>query len=313
MDAGHNELLGEIASDAALERREFLVQATEQLRRFLQGNAQRIEEAGGLVLIDEDPDYLAVAPDGTFRSRTRYRDENGRWVSETEVIETPGELVELYNPADVFAAFAEAARTAGGLEPEPTGAEDLLETAGVSPEETVSEEEGYGEAADAWAAQNEEVEAPEDTQEAARVLYDLALTFQERSQTAEARLIEEFETAARALAGRVGDMIIVDDDDERLTFTGAGRFVAEVVPEDEEGEWRRLTTSDDLVEFYDPTDVFGDLADALADNFPGVVEEGEDDGEDGEGEEADDGEEGDDGDDGDEDDQGDEEPPAPTV
>src|SRR5512143_4152271 len=101
MDASHNELLGEIASDAALERREFLVQATEQLRRFLQSNAERIEEAGGLVLIDEDPDYLAVAPDGTFRSRTRYRDESGRWVSETEVIETPGELVELYNPADV--------------------------------------------------------------------------------------------------------------------------------------------------------------------------------------------------------------------
>ncbi len=286
MDAGHKELLGEIASDAALERREFLVQATEQLRRFLQSNAQRIEDAGGLVLIDEDPDYLAVAPDGTFRSRTRYRDESGRWVSETEVIETPGELVELYNPADVFAAFAESARTSAGLEAEPTGAEDLLETAGVAPDETVTEEAGYGEAADAWAAQNEEIEAPEDAQEAARVLYDLALTFQERSQSAEAQLIEQFETAARALASRVGDMIIVDDDDERLTFTGGGRFVAEVVPEDEEGEWRRLTTSDDLVEFYDPTDVFGDLADALADNFPTVVEEGE------EGDEGDEGDEG---------------------
>ena len=29
----HNDLLGELASDAALERSDFIVQATEQLRR----------------------------------------------------------------------------------------------------------------------------------------------------------------------------------------------------------------------------------------------------------------------------------------
>ena len=63
------------------------------------------------MLIDEDPDYLSVAPDGSFRSRTRYQDEaTGEWHSETEVIESAAELVELYNPAEVFAAFAEAAR-----------------------------------------------------------------------------------------------------------------------------------------------------------------------------------------------------------
>ncbi len=37
------------------------------------------------------------------------------------------------------------------------------------------------------------------------------------------------------------------------------------------GEWRNLQSSDDLVEFYDPTDVFGDLADALAEAFPSVA------------------------------------------
>ena len=37
------------------------------------------------------------------------------------------------------------------------------------------------------------------------------------------------------------------------------------------GEWRNLESSDDLVEFYDPTDVFGDLADALAEAFPSVA------------------------------------------
>jgi hypothetical protein len=270
MDLSRNELLGEIAADAALERREFLVQATEQLRTFLAANADRIKDAGGFVLIDEEPDYLAVAPDGTFRSRTRYQDEaTGKWVSETEVIESPSELIELYNAAEVYAAFAEAARVAAGLEAEPTAAEDLREVAGLAPDETV--EAGYAGAADAWAATTGEIPVPDDPAEAARVLYDLALTFQERSQEAEASLIEEFETAARELAAKVGDIMVLDEDDERLIFTGAGRFVAEVVPEEAEGEWKRLGDPTQLVEFYDPTDVFGDLADALADAFEGIA------------------------------------------
>ena len=35
MDTSRNDLLGEIAGDAALERSDFLVQSTEQLRKFL--------------------------------------------------------------------------------------------------------------------------------------------------------------------------------------------------------------------------------------------------------------------------------------
>ena len=42
------------------------------------------------------------------------------------------------------------------------------------------------------------------------------------------------------------------------------------MPEDAEGSWRSLETADELVEFYDPTDVFGDLADALAEAYPSV-------------------------------------------
>ena len=44
MDTGRNDLLGEIAGDAALERSDFIVQATEQLRKFLQANKERISE-----------------------------------------------------------------------------------------------------------------------------------------------------------------------------------------------------------------------------------------------------------------------------
>ena len=288
MNASRNEMLGELAADAALERTDFLVTAADQLRRFLEANAARIRDLGGLTLIDDDPEYLSVAPDLTFRSRSRYLDdETGQWVSETEVIESPAELVELYNPADVYAAFAEAAREAAGLAPEPTAAEGLFESAGIAPDETVrlDGQDVYAAAADSWAAGQGDGEAT-DEESAAHRLYDLALTFQERSQANEARLIEEFETAAGKLTAKLGDFIVVDDDDERLTLQASGEFKAEVVPEDADGEWRTLTTAEELVEFYDPTDVFGDLADALAEAFPSVAPEfdGEADDEEGGGE-----------------------------
>ena len=137
MDPQRNDLLGELASDAALERSDFLAVAGEQLGKFMDANRRRLEELGGIVLIDEDPDYLAVAPDLTFRSRSRYQDAgSGEWISETEVIESAAELVELYNPADIFQWFAEAAREAAGLAPEPTGNEDVLEVANVAAEDT---------------------------------------------------------------------------------------------------------------------------------------------------------------------------------
>jgi hypothetical protein len=274
MDTGHNDLLGELAADAALERSDFIVQATEQLRRFLDHHKERIAVLGGLTLIDDEPDYLSIAPDLTFRSRSRYLDdETGAWVSETEVIESASELIELYNPADVYAAFAEAAREAAGMPSEPTAEEDLLEVAGISPEEGVSlGEDPYAAAADSWAAGQPPTLDEDDDDAAARRLYDLALEYQERSQRSEARLLDEFEGASASTVARIGDLIIVDDDDERLSLTSGG-FRAEVIPEDANDEWRTLKGADELVEFYDPTDVFGDLADALAEAFPAVAPE----------------------------------------
>jgi hypothetical protein len=274
MDTSRNDLLGEIAADAALERSDFLVQATEQLRRFLEANKGRIAELGGLTLIDEDPDYLSIAPDLTFRSRTRFVDElTGEWTAETEVIESASELVELYNPADIYAAFAEAARDAAGFGEEPTATPDMLEAAGIGLDEAVSTgPDPYAAAADDWAAAQPIPLDAEDDEVAAQRLYDLALEFQERSQRSESRLLEQFEDAAALLSGRIGDMIINDDDDERLTLTAAGEFKAEVLTE-EENEWRPLASADELVEYYDPTDVFGDLADALAEAYPSIAPE----------------------------------------
>jgi hypothetical protein len=285
-DAGRAGLLGEIAADAAMERDAFLADAGQQMVRFIEANRERLRELGGMVLIDDDPEYLSVAPDGSFRSRSRYQDEQtGEWVSETEVIESAAELVELYNPADVLAAFAESAREEAGLPDEPTAADDLMDSAGIAPEETVGVGIGgsdpYVGAADDWAATRDE-DVPEDAETAARRLYDLALTFQERSQLSEARLIEQFEVAAGDLAGVVGDMMILDDQDERLWFRADGSFEAEVVPEqdedgdgkaDEEGgeRWQTLGSPEELVMFYDPTDLFGDLAEALADAYPAIA------------------------------------------
>jgi len=90
---------------------------------------------------------------------------------------------------------------------------------------------------------------------------------------------------------------VIDDDDERLTLGRSGHIRAEVEPEGDEGEWRKLTTPEELVEFYDPTDVFGDIADAIAEAYPAVApeldesDEDDDDGDndlDGEGEGGDD-------------------------
>src|SRR5688500_12479569 len=176
MDTSRRDLLGELAADAALERSDFLVQATEQLHRFLEANRDRIEELGGLTLIDDDPDYLSIAPDLTFRSRSRYLDDlTNEWVSETEVIEGPAELVELYNPGDVYAAFAESAREAAGLGSEPTAADDVLDAAGVAPDETISygAPDPYAAAADEWAAGQPEALEADDEEGAARRLYDL--------------------------------------------------------------------------------------------------------------------------------------------
>jgi hypothetical protein len=274
MDTSRNDLLGEIAADAALERSDFIVQATEQLRKFLQANKERISELGGLTLIDEDPDYLAIAPDLTFRSRTRYLDDlTNEWTSETEVIESASELIELYNPADIYQAFADAAREGAGLPAEPTAEGELLDTAGIGVDESVTlGGDPYAAAADDWAATQPERVEVDDDELAAQRLYDLALEFQERSQRSEARLLEQFEDAAENLVAKIGDLIVNDDDDERLTLTAAGEFRAEVLTE-EENEWRPLATAEELVEYYDPTDVFGDLADALAEAYPSIAPE----------------------------------------
>ena len=303
MDRQRNDLLAEMARDAALERSEFLVRAGEQLERFLADQGDRIRELGGMTLIDDDPDYLALAPDGTFRSRSRiFNEATGEWQSETEIVETGGELVELYNPSDIFQAFADVAREGVWAEGEDNGVEGADE-GGADPFGLPVSGGGdpYAAAADQWAAGQPEVAEADTPEAAASALYDLALDFQERSQRSEAGLLEQFEIASSGLMSRVGPIVIVDDMDEHLELVGAG-FRGKVIPEGD-SRWSDLNGPEDVVRFYDPTDVFGDLADAVADAYPGVApdedgeadDDGEPDGDDEAGDDEDDakGEDGD--------------------
>ena len=272
----HMDLLGELASDAALERQDFIFQATEQLRKFLDHHRERIGVLGGLTLIDEEPDYLSIAPDLSFRSRSRYLDEtSGEWVSETEVIESAAELIELYNPADIFAAFADAAREAAGLSPEPTAESEILEAAGIAPDETVAVRRGPVRSRRQFVGRGPACARSRRTTRSRQ--RDGCTTSRSSTRSAASATSRDFSRSSRApppsMSGIIGDLIIVDDDDERLTLTTTGRFRAEVIPEDAQDEWRTLEAADELVEFYDPTDVFGDLADAIAEGYPSVAPE----------------------------------------
>jgi hypothetical protein len=284
MDRTRIDLLSALARDASLERSDYLVRAAEQFQRFLEANASAIREIGGLTLIDEDPDYLSIAPDLSFRSRSRYLDDaTGEWRNETEVVESAAELVELYSPAELYTAFTEAARAAAGLAADANedGEQDEAGDA-ASSGAAGTPNDPYAAAADSWAATQDEGPVTGE-QDAARRLYDLALSYQERSQRSEADLVERFQVAAGRFTAELGELLVVESDEERLVIQASGTFRAEVEAEDEEdapdgkatpaGEWLVLTTPEELVGFYDPTDVFGDLADALAEAFPLVAPE----------------------------------------
>jgi hypothetical protein len=233
-------------------------------------NGDRIRELGGLTLIDDDPDYLAIAPDGTFRSRARVFDEaKNDWVSETETIETAAELVEIYNPADILQAFMDARE--GDVEPLGGASEDEAEGAAEGEAPPAGKPDPWAGAADWWAAGQPDVPEARDEATAAAALYDLTLDFQERSQHAESGLLEQFENASSGLLGLLRPITIVEDDDEQLSIA-VGGFRGRVIAEGE-NDWQDLHGPEQVVRFYDPTDVFGDLAEAIAEAYPEAAED----------------------------------------
>ena len=112
MSAPRITALRELAQEAELERRDFLYEATEQLRRFIDSNRERLREIGPVKLVDDDQDYLLFHPvDETWTTRLTYQDPaDNEWYDEEQVIDSYAEIAELYNPADIFGWFLEAAR-----------------------------------------------------------------------------------------------------------------------------------------------------------------------------------------------------------
>jgi hypothetical protein len=82
----------------------------------------------------------------------------------------------------------------------------------------------------------------------------------------------------------VDPIVLVDDDDEHLELA-VGGFHGRVIPEGATA-WLDISSADQIVRYYDPTDVFGDLAEAIADAYPAVAED-EDGAEDDESEDVD--------------------------
>jgi hypothetical protein len=257
--------LRELAGEADLERRDFLYEATEQLRRFLDANRDRLREIGPIKLVDDEQDYLVYHPvDDTWQTRLTYQDPaDQEWYDEEQVIDTISELVELYNPADVFAWMIEAAK-------------DPVAHL-VAADELEREEELVERGDDDW-----ESGLPPSQQEtlAAQRLWQLADAYRGQLATAQGQLLREFVANAEEVLARTGDLPLLDEQDDVLVLRSDGRFetsldlsdrpsdvAAEVTPR---RSGLAVTGAKAIAEFYDPADVLHWVTDALAERYPAV-------------------------------------------
>jgi hypothetical protein len=258
--------LRELAAEAELERRDFLYEATEQLRRFLDQNRDRLREIGPIRLVDNEQDYLLYHPiDETWTTRLTYQDPaDSEWYDQEQVVDTISEVIELYNPADIFSWLIEAARDAPAHL--------------VAADELAHEEE----VVDASAADDWQAELPPSQQEtlAAQRLWQLADAYRTQLGTAQAQLLREFTSNAEEVLRRTGDLPLLDEPEDMLILRADGRFETSLDlsdrPEDVVGtvEARRpglaVTEAKTIAAFYDPADVLHWVTEALAERYPAV-------------------------------------------
>ena len=258
--------LRELAAEAELERRDFLYEATEQLRRFLDQNRERLREIGPIKLVDNEQDYLLYHPvDETWTTRLTYQDPaDSEWYDQEQVVDTISEVIELYNPADIFSWLIESSRDAPAHL--------------VAADELAHEEELVEAAApDDWQA-----ELPTSQQEtlAAQRLWQLADAYRTQLGTAQAQLLREFTANAEEVLRRTGDLPLLDEPEDMLILRADGRFETSLDltdrPEDVLGtvEARRaglmVTEAKTIAAFYDPADVLHWVTEALAERYPAV-------------------------------------------
>jgi hypothetical protein len=257
--------LRELAGEAELERRDFLYEATEQLRRFLDQNRERLREIGPIKLVDNEQDYLLYHPvDETWTTRLTYQDPaDHEWYDEEQVVDTVSEVIELYNPADIFAWLFEAARDAPGHL--------------VAADELAREEELVEPVGDDWQA-----DLPRTQQEtlAAQRLWQLADAYRAQLATAQSQVLREFAANAEEVLRRTGDLVLLDEPEDMLILRADGRFETSLDLSDRPRdvltgvEARReglsVTEGKTIAAFYDPADVLHWVTEALAERYPAV-------------------------------------------
>ena len=257
--------LRELAQEAELERRDFLYEATEQLRKFVDSNRERLREIGPIKLVDDDQDYLLFHPvDETWTTRLTYQDPaDSEWYDEEQVLESYAEIVELYNPADIFGWFLQAAR-------DPVN--HLLPADELAVQEEVTE------------ASEEDWQAglPPTQQEtlSAQRLWQLADAFRGQIGDQQKQILREFAANAEDVLAKTGDLLLLDETDDTLLLRSDGRFETSLDLSDLPAgsalnvEARRsgltVTEARVIADFYDPSDVLQWVTDALSERFPAV-------------------------------------------
>ena len=268
MTAPRLTALRELAAEAEMERRDFLYESTEQLRRFLDNNRQRLSEIGPIKLVDDETDYLLYHPvDGTWTTRLTYQDPaDNEWYDEEQLVEAVSEVIELYNPADIYAWLLEAAAN-------PT--EHLLPADAL--EEAESLEETDEPAAADWQA-----ELPPTQQEtiAAQRLWQLADAYRGQIGSQQRQLLREFTANAEEVLKRTGELTLIDEPDDGLVLRADGRFetsldlsdlpVGSVATEEAQRPGMSIVDSRTVAEYYDPADVLHWVTDALTERYPHV-------------------------------------------
>jgi hypothetical protein len=258
--------LREVAAEAELERRDFLYEATEQLRRFLEQNRERLREIGPIKLVDNEQDYLLYHPvDETWTTRLTYQDPaDNEWYDEEQLVDTVSELIELYNPADIFAWLIEASRDAPS---------HLVAADELAREEELVE----GPPGDDWQS-----DLPPNQQEtlAAQRLWQLADAYRAQLATAQSQILREFAANAEEVLRRTGDLTLLDEQEDILILRADGRFETSldlsdrprdvVVGVEPRREGLSVTEGRIIAAFYDPADVLHWVTEALAERYPAV-------------------------------------------
>jgi hypothetical protein len=258
--------LRELAAEAELERRDFIYEATEQLRRFLDSNRERLREIGPVKLVDDEQDYLVFNPvEESWTTRLTYQDPaDSEWYDEEQVVEAVSEVVELYNPADILAWFIEAAH-------DPTG--HLAPADELASHEEASPEPGEEDWQSGLSLAQQETLA-------AQRLWQLADAYRTQIGEQQKQVLREFAANAEEVLARTGDLVLLDEENDVLLLRSDGRFetsldlsdlpVGTVLDNEPHRIGLTVTDARTVADAYDPVDVLHWVTDALSERYPAV-------------------------------------------